>query len=410
MDQKSAERKIGRACIALLIRHPFFGSLVYQHEHLVSEKVPTAAVTPNGKMIFNPGFVNSCNLQELIFLLAHEVMHVVFAHALRRGSRDHELYNIACDAVINDILIAENVGKFIEGGILMPGAAARTSENIYAELADQHSKLRAAHAREPSLLEHDSPLEADKAGEDGGNGACCGSLDIRDLPECVPAMTSEQINEQISLGRISIGQAASLARSRGMMSGRLGRFVDSVLKSRMPWHQLLERYLVSKAGQRFTWRRPNRRRLSVAYLPRRERMPNMGEVVLGIDVSASISDSQTAAFFGHCQAIFELCHPRKVYVVYCTVKVEAVDVFERGEELTPRKSLWYGGTDMRAVMAWIRDNSIEPDACITFTDGVTPFPKEKDAPCPLVWVLVSQVRVPEGTPGEVIYATDDLDR
>ena len=416
------KKKIGKACVQLLLRHPFFGSLVYQHDYLVSQEVPTAGVTPDGLMLFNPDFVETCSREELMFLVAHEVMHVVFAHALRRGHRDHELYNIACDAVINEILIAEGVGKFIDGGIRMKGAEARTSESIYEELAGRIKKPKKATA--PGLAGLDlasGTCSADNDGNgkggsiNGGNNknsdkneqSYSGTLSIKDLPESVPPMTQEQINEQISMGKINLGQAASLARARGLMSGMLGRFVDQALESKMPWHQLLERYLLNKADQRYTWSRPDKRRLNIAYLPRRERVPSMGEVVLGIDVSGSISDSEVAAFIGHCQAIFELCHPKKVYVVYCTTRVEAVDEFEKGEDIEPRKNLWCGGTHMPAIMAWIEKKQIEPDVCITFTDGYTAYPEESEVPCPLVWVLCTEYKPPEGTPGEVIYANDN---
>ena len=293
------KKKIGKACVQLLIRHPFFGSLVYQHDYLVSREVPTAGVTPEGLMLFNPDFVETCSREELMFLVAHEVMHVVFAHALRRGHRDHELYNIACDAVINEILVAEGVGKFIDGGIRMKGAEARTSESIYEELAGRIKKPKKATA--PGLAGLDLASGTCSADNDGnGKGGSnngdnnknsdkneqsySGTLSIKDLPENVPPITQEQISEQISMGKISLGQAASLARSRGLMSGMLGRFVDQALESKMPWHQLLERYLLSKADQRYTWSRPDKRRLNIAYLPRRERVPSMGEVVLPQDM------------------------------------------------------------------------------------------------------------------------------
>lgn len=119
---EDARRKISKAAVGLLLRHPFFGSLLYRHDVLISESVETAAVTLNRTILLNPEFVKKCSAPQLEFLLAHEVMHVVFAHIARRGDRDPVIYNIACDAVINETLIAEDVGAFIDGGIRMEGA------------------------------------------------------------------------------------------------------------------------------------------------------------------------------------------------------------------------------------------------------------------------------------------------
>lgn len=97
--------------------------------------------------MLNPEFVQKCSPAQLEFLLAHEVMHIVFAHIARRGDRDPVIYNIACDAVINETLIVEGVGEFIEGGIRMLGAQYRTSESIYDEIAPKLKPRKKRHPR-----------------------------------------------------------------------------------------------------------------------------------------------------------------------------------------------------------------------------------------------------------------------
>lgn len=410
---EDARRKISKAAVGLLLRHPFFGSLLYRHDVLISESVETAAVTLNRTILLNPEFVKKCSAPQLEFLLAHEVMHVVFAHIARRGDRDPVIYNIACDAVINETLIAEDVGAFIDGGIRMEGAQYRTSESIYNEIAPKLKtrKLPSSSNGQGQTLPlfpgaPESGVKDDASeimsGVSIGSSPVNGHLSIRDLPAKVRQMTPEEIKEQIEAGKIEIGQALATARTCGNMSGALGRYVTSMLESNLPWYELLERYMVSKANQRYNWSRPDRRRLNIAYLPRRERFPSLGTVVIGIDVSSSISDKEIAAYLGHCQRIFELCRPRKVYVVYCTTRVEAVDRFEEDEPLEPRKNLWHGGTYMPAIMDWIAKKEIEADVCVTFTDGYTDFPSENQVPCPLVWVLSTDVTPEEDVHGEVI--------
>ena len=122
-----------------------------------------------------------------------------------------------------------------------------------------------------------------------------------------------------------------------------------------------------------------------------------------MDEAAKLTNKEIAEYLGHCERIFDLCHPRKVYVVYCTTQVEAVDEYEKGEPLEPRKNLWSGGTCMPAIMDWIAKNDIEADVCVTFTDGYTPYPTEKQVPCPLVWVLSSDFHPHQDMRGEVIY-------
>lgn len=41
-------------------------------------------------------------------VVAHEVLHVVNKHHLRRRDRDLRLWNVACDLFVNRILLADN--------------------------------------------------------------------------------------------------------------------------------------------------------------------------------------------------------------------------------------------------------------------------------------------------------------
>ena len=392
MDEKAIHKKLSRACAQLMIKHPFFGSLVYQHEMEITESVDTAASADN-RMLFNPRFVEKVDPDQLVFLVAHEVMHIVFAHAQRRGNRDHELFNIACDAVINEILISERVGTFIEGGVRMQGAEKETSENIYKVLA-----------------QNSSPGEGNESGGNRKRGegkGYEGHLSIKDLPEEVAQKTDAEVKAAIAEGKLKLGQAAAMARMQGKMSGALAGIIDKLLESKLPWYQILERYMVGKADQRYNWSRPHRRRLNIAYMPSRERYPSMGEIVVGIDVSGSISDREVSQFLGHCKAIFDLCHPKKIYVVYCTTEIEAVDEFDSSEEVVPRKNRWCGGTHMPAIMDWIKDKGIDPDVCVTFTDGETPFPNDNQVPCDLVWVFSTSIKPYSDPHGEVIYAVEE---
>ena len=393
MDEKAIHKKLSRACAQLMIKHPFFGSLVYQHEMEITESVDTAAASADNRMLFNPRFVEKVDPDQLVFLVAHEVMHIVFAHAQRRGNRDHELFNIACDAVINEILISERVGTFIEGGVRMQGAEKETSENIYKALA-----------------QNSSPGEGNESGGNRKRGegkGYEGQLSIKDLPEEVAQKTDAEVKAAVAEGKLKLGQAAAMARMQGKMSGALAGIIDKLLESKLPWYQILERYMVGKADQRYNWSRPHRRRLNIAYMPSRERYPSMGEIVVGIDVSGSISDREVSQFLGHCKAIFDLCHPKKIYVVYCTTEIEAVDEFDSSEEVVPRKNRWCGGTHMPAIMDWIKDKGIDPDVCVTFTDGETPFPNDNQVPCDLVWVFSTNIKPYSDPHGEVIYAVEE---
>lgn len=388
--------------MGLLLRHPFFGSLLYRHEVLITASVETAAVTTDRVILLNPEFVEKCSAPQLEFLLAHEVMHIVFAHIARRGDRDPVIYNIACDAVINETLIAEGVGEFIAGGIRMLGAQYRTSESIYDEIA---SRLKPKEKTSPSIGQgltlplFPDDLEADGqagglagASDDGsenGNDSTAstppfiGELNIPDLPREARKMTQEEINEQIEEGKLALGQALTTARTCGNMSGGLARFIGSILESSMPWYELLERYMVGKAEQRYNWSRPDKRRLNIGYLPRRDRFPSLGTVVIGVDVSGSISDIEIAEYLGHCERIFDLCHPRMVYVVYCTTQVEAVDEYERENRSNLAKTFGAAAPVCRPSWIGLQRTTSKPTSASRLPTAIRPIQPRNRSPARL---------------------------
>ena len=125
------------ARIAMLLKQPFFGTLamklqLIECDESMAEKMRTAAVDGR-RMWFNPEFVLSLSKDELIFLMCHEVMHCVFNHLGRRGSRDPKIYNMAADYVINAALINENF-VMPEVGLYEKKYFNWTAEDVYDEL------------------------------------------------------------------------------------------------------------------------------------------------------------------------------------------------------------------------------------------------------------------------------------
>jgi predicted metal-dependent peptidase len=64
---------------------------------------------------YNTEFFMELSAEERVFLLAHEAMHVAHMHNFRIGTRNHKLWNDACDYAINIGL--RNAGlKLPQGG------------------------------------------------------------------------------------------------------------------------------------------------------------------------------------------------------------------------------------------------------------------------------------------------------
>lgn len=367
---------IEKAKVRLMLKHPFFGSILLRRPMEATDEIPTACVTAEGAIKYNPDFVESMEFDQLLFLLAHEAMHVALAHLPRMKNRDHKLWNVACDAVINDLLEHEGIGRPIIGGVRMRGAKDRTAEEIYEELKQK-----------PPQAQSGSGSSGNGQGDStqGKGQSAAGTEDLR-KEELDKYATDADVSQAIAEAKQELAQAAQGARLSGKLSGPVSQLVDKTLSTKVPWRSVLERFMTSKADQRRSWTRPNKRYMPKHYLPRRERLPAMGKLVVGIDVSGSVTEDEIAQCLGAVNEIVEVCPPEEIYVVYATTCVEHVDHYMRDDyPIKPEPYGSRGGTDLRCIMKWIEKEVVDADLCVVFTDGCTRFPES--LPCETVWAI-----------------------
>ena len=135
--------KLTTARIGLLLKAPFFGNMATRMQLIdASDWCPTAAT--NGRnFYYNVDFVKKLSEKKLEFLFAHEILHCVFDHFGRCGSRDRQLANIAQDFAVNQILVDERIGeKITEVKICLdPKFRGLAWEEIYDILYEKAEKI-----------------------------------------------------------------------------------------------------------------------------------------------------------------------------------------------------------------------------------------------------------------------------
>ncbi|HEV7764222.1 MAG TPA: VWA-like domain-containing protein [Thermoanaerobaculia bacterium] len=97
--------------------------------------ISVAAVNAEAKEIFVAPSAG-LSADEAKFVIAHELLHVGLRHEARRRGRDPELWNIACDYVINGWLIEMGLGAIPTfGGLHDPQLKGLSADAIYDRLA-----------------------------------------------------------------------------------------------------------------------------------------------------------------------------------------------------------------------------------------------------------------------------------
>lgn len=262
--------KLEKAKAQIVLDHPFFAAILLRRKLICDNSIPTLAVDARANIYYNNDFLESLTVPQIVWGLCHEVGHVIGQHAIRKGARNHKKWNYAGDAWINDTLDDSGVGQRIPNTVDMAGSKDKTTESIYDELPDNH-------------------------GDNGlGDDVIYGSgVDGSGKP-----LTPDEIKEIEGQIKIEIAEAAQAAKMRGKLSGRLEKMVADMLEVKTPWYEILEKHMTACVAQGQSWRRPNRRFVD-HYLPSVDKLPQMGELVVQVDVSGSISRPELAAYNGH---------------------------------------------------------------------------------------------------------------
>lgn len=359
---EKAHTKIAKAKANIVLDHAFFAAILLKRPIEVRPlQYGTMQVTNSGKISADPRFVDMLTLPEVIFVLCHEVMHYASGHGIRMQGRDPRRWNIAGDKWINDTLKRCNVGTAPAQGVFEEGAADKTVEQLYAELDDDQ--------------DNDDPMGGDLVGGDGGDGG------------------EPSDSEADAQRKLDVSEASQIARAMGQLPGILKQFAAETVNSKVPWYSVLERYMTERIKCDYSWARPNRRYAPEFYLPSLDGQGAMGEIVLQIDVSGSISASELGHYEGHVRSIVEQCHPTKTHVIYTDTSVVHHDTYDNADDLrlTFRSG---GGTRMEAGFEYLQAQGIEPEVVVTLTDAYDRYTTAP--PFPTVWCVSTSQPVPYG--------------
>lgn len=344
------EQKLKRARIRLLTDNPFFGDLAYNMPWEMDDQLNPPTAATNGERIkFHPSFIAELKDLECVFVLAHEVMHSALLHTVRRGERHPLRWNIACDIVVNEMLIDSNVGKMIQGGIYEP--------DIYKE---GNGKVEEIY--ELIKLE-DYPQDTDNV-EDGTCGA----------------------EETAATWKNRLQQAAQTAKKMGKLSGQLEAFVDELTTPKVSWRDKLRNFIMTTKGSDRTYAKRNRRHISSGLNLPGTTGEQMGELVFAIDCSGSTSDNMVAQCGAELRSIQEDLRPEKIHVIYFDSDVKKHEEFEPDDPVQA-KVYGRGGTAFSPIFKFIEDNGIEPQQCLVATDlYCSDFGPEPDYP--VMWCVM----------------------
>lgn len=420
-----AKDRIIRARIKLQETEPYYGYLVLNLKPKKEEKkVPTMGVDGKGNLYYNPSFVEDITQKEVKGVLTHEVLHCSFQHPGRRGNRNPEIWGIAVDIVVNNLLEQENGIELPEGGIIprndkielgqgitIDKISEKSSEEIFDELYSKMPNKKCSKCNgtgkcqkcDGSGKQDDGNGGKEKCDNCDGSGKCpnCSGtgkeLEGKKLPKGfdkhIQNEDSEEVKGQKGEGQEGEGQGgekdweelmnnamviAENQKEQGNLPAGLKRRIKEVKGTKENWKQILYRYISRNIPNDFSYQRPSKRSRAMGVFMPKTKKENL-DVVVGVDTSGSISEKELKNFVAQILRINNSFQNVNITVLVLDYDIQNVVKLQGSQKqiLKDLKLKGGGGTDMRKVTEWIEENKKRTQVCVVLTDGKTNYPENK---------------------------------
>jgi predicted metal-dependent peptidase len=404
---------ITKARARLLVRAPFIGSVALGLGWVNAPEVGTMA-TDGRSVWFNPEWCEGHGVEKTMGVIAHEVLHVVNRHHLRRGERDAELWNVAADLLINRLLEDDKY-------VLPPDGlfdrdrryAGLATETIYARLLEQqqqqaqqpNDQRSSAQATDGRASGSDNGRDPAGSGQARGRGEPAhgeahrrkGAFparhwgEVRDLtrPNGQRLSPTERLQAEHDLD-VRIRQAVAAANRVGKFGTPLREMVE-IATDRVDWRDKFRMAFDGVLRGEVSWARPNRRFIQHGmYLPGWRRT-GAGRVGFVLDTSGSISANELSVYTAAVLGILEETGPEAVALIQCDAEVQRIDHIQPGESFDRIEVHGRGGTRFQPAFDWIAESGFGADAIVYATDlNCSDQPRNPGAP--VIWLTPTRNR------------------
>ncbi len=381
MEREKAEKTAKQITEArsLLVRdNPFFGRLALGLQ--IACAPCQTACTDGERLIFDPEFAEELGSYEMQFVILHEVLHCALEHCTRGRTLDAELFNIACDIVVNSIIL----GMWGLDSIKVAG-----EEPMHRIPDGREGREFSAEEVYRMLLEktlEDSPPDWGGDAQNMGKGRKI--LDNHDIWRTIEDdfRLRDRWNSRIRV-------AAAACQGTDAMPQVARRLAEKLAsRSEVDWRQLLHDFLQCDMYD-YNFLPPDRRFSdSDFFLPAFHADEDQGSATglwICMDTSASISDEQLEA------AMLEVQDAMRQAGLTGSISFFDGDItdpipFETEEEFAGIEPMGGGGTSFHIIFEYLREKLYPelPRAILIFTDGYAQWPKEEDAlGVPVLWLI-----------------------
>ena len=402
--------------VQLLFDKPFFGNLAARLILVDASSWCNTAATDGKHLFYNRDFIKSLSKDELMFLLAHEILHCVYDHLGRRGGRNPQILNMAQDYVINYTLVQDKCGAMPKNGLIDNRFNdTMLSEEVYDILIKESVTIKMTLDMHLDLGD-DSKDDEDGEGKGGGSGGSGGSGSGNNEVEVTimgkngpPKVTEEDLQRIRAEMKAAVIQAAQQAGAGNIPKG-IARMIDDLINPKLDWRALLDAHIRSSVKDDYTFQRPSRvsaalrfamsearaeqamdadnehfdgeldlahhdedgdMGIRVPMLPSQDYMDTV-DIMVAIDASGSMTEEMLRDQLSEVKGIMQTFREFRVRVLTFDTKVYNYREFtgENIQDIDNYPCDGGGGTMFECVWEYMKREGIEPHRLVLFTDGL----------------------------------------
>lgn len=314
LQPQNAQDKITRAMVKMQKEFPFFSYILMHFKASATERkgIRTAGVNKRGDIIYCGDWINTLGSDELIGVLVHETLHIAKGDFFRIGKRDKQIWNIASDAVINQIILKEGFklpkgcavpdsqGNFTVGGKTY-NTNNKITEELYEELYANADKIKQSGGKGKG-----GEGEDEEPGDHGG-------IDVHMHDEEGEENPSEDSQLESKWKKVIV-EAATNAQARGNLPGSMVSIVDKLLNPVIDWRTRVMKFITNEIPVDFTNRIPSRKFYGTGVWAPKTLRENL-DVFISVDVSGSTMGDRTY-FMSEIAAIVRSYEQIKARIIF----------------------------------------------------------------------------------------------
>lgn len=346
----------------LLCIFPLFGNILASLEFkYTKQNVPAPAFTDGKAIYYKDSFLQDYTYEEQVFIIAHELFHVVLKHLKRNTGKDPDLLNYVEDAIINQMLVTAGL-TMPEDCVNEPDALNYSVEELYYRFLPKlqsikewlhkhtfHITIKLSDNLEKIVDEYSDISDFSKLNDE------LKSTILEEVTEALACSAAGKTTSSAVLEKLDIGTAAPL----------------------LSWQELLESYITSEKSNVSSFFEIEPDGILRHDTDSGEEVSNT-EII--IDTSGSVSETQLKMVLRECKNISSL---GDIKVGFCDVEFYGWNDINNEDDINNLEVIGRGGTDF-GIMS--NNFSLSADNKIVMTDGFCDFPEDSDD---IIWLVVN---------------------